>query len=310
MKKYLLLFLALLFLPAPVHAQFSRIISIQLVNNNDTVAQAFQSNFSIKVGASCTWSVTGTIATIDCAAGGTPGGSDGEVQFNNSGSFDGVTDTLGNVADCDGFGDPCHIQYNLGAGFEYAWALSKVGAPMGSYVAGYMFTDGGYYVSTFDGTGGGNLGMSSAAATLTASDGSNTVGFNADPANNAVEFSRFSFSSNSPTLVTGDFALSAGWGTTASVSAAGGTDNNFVVEVTSAGTGQGANPTVTFTYAGGDFNSGGASVPNFVCTQTGGDDIIADITITRGETSVVLTWHGTPTATKLYEMSCIGAQRN
>jgi hypothetical protein len=82
------------------------------------------------------------------------------------------------------------------------------------------------------------------------------------------------------------------------------------VTVSSAGTGQAANPTLTYTYVQGDFDGASSSSPIYVCNQTGGDDIIADVTITRGQTSVVLAWHGTPTASKTYEISCIGMQRN
>jgi hypothetical protein len=71
-------------------------------------------------------------------------------------------------------------------------------------------------------------------------------------------------------LVAGDFALSAGWGSTASVSAITGTDSRFLIEVTSAGTGQAVNPTITLTYADGAWPS--APFPQI--TDNGSVDIV------------------------------------
>lgn len=70
MRKALFIALLALFVAPPAFSQFSRIETITLLNNNNTVAQTFAGPFSIKVGAACTWSVTGTVATINCAGGG------------------------------------------------------------------------------------------------------------------------------------------------------------------------------------------------------------------------------------------------
>ena len=52
-------------------------------------------------------------------------------------------------------------------------------------------------------------------------------------------------------LGAGDFALSANWGTTASVSSISGTDSRFAITILPTGTGQGTNPTITLTYKDG-----------------------------------------------------------
>jgi hypothetical protein len=58
-------------------------------------------------------------------------------------------------------------------------------------------------------------------------------------------------------VVTGDFSLSAGWGTTASVTSVrtGSRDTRGGIVIQSAGTGQTANPTVTFTYKDGTYTT-------------------------------------------------------
>ena len=53
------------------------------------------------------------------------------------------------------------------------------------------------------------------------------------------------------TPVAADFALHANWGTTASVGTIVGSATRFSCVVTSAGTGQGASPTIVYTIPGG-----------------------------------------------------------
>lgn len=63
-------------------------------------------------------------------------------------------------------------------------------------------------------------------------------------------------------LIAGDFALSAGWGTTASVGSVLGTDSAFSFVVTSSGTGQGVGPTVTVTFHDGTWTNSPLCVAN------------------------------------------------
>lgn len=70
MKRLLALLIFLFCFLQPVQAQFSRIDSIQLDNSDNSQAAFYTSPFVIKVGATCTWSILGTTATINCGAGG------------------------------------------------------------------------------------------------------------------------------------------------------------------------------------------------------------------------------------------------
>lgn len=62
-------------------------------------------------------------------------------------------------------------------------------------------------------------------------------------------------------LVAGDFAISAGWGNTASVGSVLGTDAAFSAVITSAGTGQAAGPTVTLTFHDGTWTNSPICTP-------------------------------------------------
>jgi hypothetical protein len=311
---FLLPILFLLGLAMPAHAQFSRIISIQLLNNNNTVAQSFQSNFSFKVGTHCTWSVTGTVATLDCTGAGTsPGGSSGNLQFNNAGSFGGVNQTTSNVADCDGAGDPCDIRFTGSATFTYFLAGTNTGASAGNYFACYNYTDAGVYCNASDTTDNANLAWSpvSGSTTMNVLHAGKLTGFDIEQTDRVITIGRLAFGASyttSPTAMS--FALGTGWGSTASAGTVGGSDNSFIFTITAGGTGIAANPTITYTYADGDFSTASASTPIALCQQTGGNDIIADITNTPTQTSLAMTWRGTPTTAKTYTISCHLFQRS
>ena len=100
------------------------------------------------------------------------------------------------------------------------------------------------------------------------------------------------------TLITGNVAQSAGWGTTAAISAPSGDSHVFTFTVTSSGTGQAANPTlaVTFPTAYLVAPSGCSAI------QIGGTGAIADLTTTTGPsaTAVTYTWNATPVAASTY----------
>jgi len=180
------------------------------------------------------------------------------------------------------------------------------------YVVGSIFNQGtSLLITRNNGITNTRLLLANVDVELVADDATFVSQILLDPGEQVGRFPRLAFDqTGTPALVTGDFVLSAGWGTTRNVDAVDGSDNNFVVLVLSNGTGQAANPTVTFTYKGGDFNFGTSNVPIFTCSQTGGTGAIAFITLARGETTVVLTWVATPVAGQTYELSCIGIQRN
>lgn len=98
--------------------------------------------------------------------------------------------------------------------------------------------------------------------------------------------------------VAGDYALSAGWGTTATVSAVSAKDTGGRVTIASAGTGQGANPTVTLTWKDGTWTTAPA-----VVVARGEHVAPATATwesTTPGATTVVFTFLGTPVAGSSY----------
>jgi hypothetical protein len=111
------------------------------------------------------------------------------------------------------------------------------------------------------------------------------------------------FSGNLATpLAAGDFALSAGWGTTASVGSIRGVDQWHEFVVTSAGTGQAANPTVTLTYKDLTWTT----APIVRCSrQEFASQLTATFSVTtQTGTAYVLTFSGTPAAAETYRIAC------
>lgn len=95
----------------------------------------------------------------------------------------------------------------------------------------------------------------------------------------------------------GNFALSAGWGTTATVTAAAGFAQTCQVTITSSGTGQAANPTITYTLANA------LPAATTVCTAqmvggTGANTLINQTTLSA--TAPIFTFGGTPVAASTY----------
>jgi len=103
--------------------------------------------------------------------------------------------------------------------------------------------------------------------------------------------------------VAGDYALHANWGTTASIAVtARPNDSRGQVVVTSAGTGQGANPTIILTFKDGAY----PFAPVAVCQRGAGaqlDDV--DLTVTCSTTAMTITFRGTPVADETYTINYI-----
>ena len=106
---------------------------------------------------------------------------------------------------------------------------------------------------------------------------------------------------DSTALVTGDFALSGGWGTTASVGSLSGTDQRAKFTVTSAGTGQGANPTITLTFTDGTW----LAAPFALVSRNGGNQAAVLPTWTTTTSTLVITFPGTPVAAETYTLEFI-----
>jgi len=120
-----------------------------------------------------------------------------------------------------------------------------------------------------------------------------------------VKFVRNSFRGGKA-LSAGDFVLSAGFGTTATVSnvVAGSTDMAGEITITSAGTGQALNPTCTLTFADGAFrNENGAPwTPLALLSRNGGAQLTVDFSYVATATGLVLTFPGTPVAAQTYTL--------
>lgn len=117
-------------------------------------------------------------------------------------------------------------------------------------------------------------------------------------------------------LVVGDFALSAGWGNTATLDSVVGNDSRFLLQITSGGTGQAQNPTLTLTYADGAWPNAPFPLMNDNGTVDGAGGYLAvtfEIT-TRTTTQAVWTLRSaaatgstnpyTPVAGDIFKMIC------
>lgn len=136
----------------------------------------------------------------------------------------------------------------LSAGFltgTEAAGISTTGAITGLSLA----LGGGTALTTTNRTGTGNLVLAT----------SPTV---SDPTLTGVTLVKRIRATQGTAMVAGDFALSGGWGTTASVGSVLGTDSAFSFVVTSSGTGQGVGPTVTITFHDGTWTNSPLCVVN------------------------------------------------
>lgn len=102
--------------------------------------------------------------------------------------------------------------------------------------------------------------------------------------------------------VAGDLALSAGWGDSASVGSILGSEGGFSFVVTSAGSGQGASPTITYTYPTTFKTAAGAvAAPRaIVVRNTRSSQATIECTWVPGTTSLVITLGGTPVAAETF----------
>lgn len=111
-------------------------------------------------------------------------------------------------------------------------------------------------------------------------------------------------SRNGKALVAGDCVLSAGFGTTAAPTfATGSTDSCFQLTVTCGGTGQGASPTATVTFADGAWrgHDGATIVPVAITSRgTSTDQPTIQFQATCTATTCVLTFTGTASGTQVY----------
>jgi hypothetical protein len=99
-------------------------------------------------------------------------------------------------------------------------------------------------------------------------------------------------------VVAGDFALSAGWGSTASIASVRGEDALAQVTVTANGSGIAVNPSITFTYHDGSFINGIALVSR--CDANSPQIGNVWVATAFNSTSVQIFFLGTPVAGNTY----------
>lgn len=98
----------------------------------------------------------------------------------------------------------------------------------------------------------------------------------------------------------GQFALSSGFGSTASVAVASGSnDARGQITVSSSGTGQAANPTVTYTFKDGAYSA----APFILVRRNGGNQPAVDVTVVTTATIATITFNGTPVAGDTYTIA-------
>lgn len=104
-------------------------------------------------------------------------------------------------------------------------------------------------------------------------------------------------------LVAGDFALSSGFGATASVGSITATDVGGVFTVTAAGAGLAANPTVTLTFKDGAW----PATPKMplVCRAGGSQRTVPVEVVSISTTTLVIAFLGTPVAAETYSIRFI-----
>jgi hypothetical protein len=105
-------------------------------------------------------------------------------------------------------------------------------------------------------------------------------------------------------IAVADWAASAGWGSTASITAvaSGSTDIGGQVTVQCNGSGIGANPTLTLTFRDGAFPVAPVAV---VCRASGAAPATAFLFWGTTTTTLILTFAGTPVAGNFYDFSWI-----
>src|SRR5713226_7874826 len=104
-----------------------------------------------------------------------------------------------------------------------------------------------------------------------------------------------------------NFSLSAGWGTTASISDVSRTDQAFQVSVNATGTGQAPSPNIILTFIDGTFTSVN---PIYVCGHADiNTPIVPWVTSSSSTTQLNVLFNGTPTASSNYIANCVTVSR-
>jgi len=232
----------------------------------------------------------GTMPIVWSAGNNSAAESDVEIGGRNDGGTGGTGTNASRIIMQVGglLGPPTPIGLNLNAGSAPGWSPFgfNCGLSTGSGTPGTC----NWYLGT-TGASGTQVNSGSIGATLSTA-GYSVSRYNVDKA---------------ATLTVRDLTLAAGWGSTAAIgiTLATSKDQASVTTITAGGTGIEAKPTYQLTFHDGTWTQ----TPVCIAIQTGGNDIIAPLTVTsRSATSYTFQWHGTPSSAKTYEISvsCMG----
>jgi hypothetical protein len=280
----------------------------------NVVANFIRINVTTLTGGGTVTARWNGFVTNPSGGGGPPGGDDGEVQFNDAGAFGGISGLINGLSvDCDGFGSPCALLHTTPTmDFIYSLLMRHADAPMGSYGSLFFGSAASTGLDAWNGTEFSGLTLFPGGASTISQDDI-AMGLSRASLRFTVQ-PRFAVGAaaayrNEST----DFALSSGWGNTATVVSNSGTDSVMLFTVTAGGTGIAANPTITYTYTNGDWDFGTPAAANtvavYTCQQVLGTGIVADVTLqtTGATTTTALTWiwNGTPTAGDTYRFMCM-----
>jgi hypothetical protein len=141
-------------------------------------------------------------------------------------------------------GGGVNVTTNGGKTWEFANAGS-LSSPAGSGVQFNGATSGAIAIVATAVAGSNVLTLPAATDTLVAQSTTDTL--SNKTLGGSTPYNRLRCNGGSA-MVAGNIVPSAGWGTTASVGSVKGTDNFFEFKITSSGTGQSANPTITITF--------------------------------------------------------------
>lgn len=156
--------------------------------------------------------------------------------------------------------------------------------------------NGGLEVRSFSGGVINSIGIRGTGMNKTSDAGTNADFVITPKGTGSLSTTRLS-AAEATALVAGDYALSGGWGTTASVGTLRGHDMAGSFIVTSAGTGQGANPTITLTWKGGAWALDPVTI---VARRTLTSQPAVQLSWVNTTTTLTITFNGTPVAGETY----------
>ena len=122
----------------------------------------------------------------------------------------------------------------------------------------------------------------------------------------AQAFRRLRLDGTAP--VTGDFVLSANWGTAPTTTGIDGSDSHVLFDVTAKAT-TGADPTIVYTFKNGTWTQHPFCTVDLVAVTGGGaGDLTSAVTWVAAATTITITYNTTPTANGVYtfQILCIG----